>query len=107
PMGSNDENEKPIELPAVMISKQAGQEVVQALNSGDVIVDFKNDEMIDKPELIDTITDFSSHGPRTDDYGFKPEITAPGQQILSAKVGSGKEGTLNNGTSMAAPHVAG
>lgn len=106
-MGSADENTKPIELAAVMISKKAGQEIAQALKDGDVIVDFKNDDLVDKPELIDTITEFSSRGPRTDDYGFKPEITAPGQQILSAKVGSGKEGALNNGTSMAAPHIAG
>jgi hypothetical protein len=38
---------------------------------------------------------------------LKPEITAPGVQILAAAAGSGNGGVAHNGTSMAAPHVAG
>ena len=106
PMGSDKEGDK-VEIPGVMVSKDIGDEVVAALSSGPVVVDFKNADVIDKPELIDTITDFSSRGPRTEDYGFKPEVSAPGKQILSAEMGSGVKGALNDGTSMASPHVAG
>ena len=55
----------------------------------------------------DTIADFSSRGPRGFDSKLKPEITAPGVGIFAAKMGSGDEGTSMNGTSMAAPHIAG
>lgn len=105
-MGSEDESIK-INMPAVMVAKDIGERVAQAVKLGSVTVDFKNDDIIEKPELIDSITDFSSRGPRTGDYGFKPELSAPGQQILSAAMATGNEGALSNGTSMAAPHVAG
>lgn len=104
PMGGEGDK---LSIPAVMVAKGVGEQVVQALKEGDVIVDFKNDDVIEKPELIDSITSFSSRGPRTDDYGFKPEISAPGKQILSASMATGTEGALSDGTSMAAPHVAG
>lgn len=50
------------------------------------------------------IADFSSRGPSVWG-GMKPDITAPGVDVLSALPG-GTYG-LYNGTSMAAPHVAG
>lgn len=54
-----------------------------------------------------TVTDFSSRGPVTVDGSgrVKPDIVAPGDQVLSALPGStyGRE----SGTSMAGPHVVG
>lgn len=55
----------------------------------------------------DTIGSFSSRGPRGFDSKLKPEIAAPGVAIFAADMGSGTLGVSYNGTSMAAPHVAG
>jgi hypothetical protein len=62
----------------------------------------------------DHIADFSSRGPRLGDEGLKPEITAPGVDIVAARAAGTTMGTpvdelytAASGTSMATPHVAG
>ncbi|WP_225994257.1 S8 family serine peptidase [Streptomyces sp. SS1-1] len=58
----------------------------------------------------DTLAGFSSRGPRVGDAAVKPEITAPGVDVLAARSQySPGEGayTTKSGTSMATPHVAG
>jgi subtilisin family serine protease len=57
---------------------------------------------------------FSSRGPRSGDLAVKPEIVAPGVDIVAARAAGTAMGDLvddlhtsANGTSMAAPHVAG
>ncbi|XVV15888.1 S8 family serine peptidase [Actinoplanes sp. CA-131856] len=62
----------------------------------------------------DHLADFSSRGPRFVDGALKPEITAPGVDIVAARAAGTTMGqpvnelyTSASGTSMATPHVAG
>ncbi|MEU4769773.1 S8 family serine peptidase [Actinosynnema sp. NPDC023794] len=65
-------------------------------------------------DRADVIAPFSSRGPRAGDNGIKPDLTAPGVDIVAAKARSGAQGTpvdethvAISGTSMATPHVTG
>ncbi|MEV4161950.1 S8 family serine peptidase [Nonomuraea dietziae] len=59
----------------------------------------------------ETLADFSSQGPRIGDSALKPEITAPGADIVAARAKDAPRGDGSyiamSGTSMATPHVAG
>ncbi len=62
----------------------------------------------------DALADFSSRGPRLGDAAVKPELTAPGVDIVAARAAGTALGpivdeqyTSISGTSMATPHVAG
>jgi len=54
-------------------------------------------------DSLQTIAAFSSKGPSNKIYGIKPDVVAPGVEILSAKMNGGY--ILMSGTSMAAPYV--
>lgn len=94
-------------IPAVMISQALGSSLKEDMSKGDVVIHFQTPEKIEKPELIDTLTDFSSKGPRSSDGVLKPEISSPGANVISAAMGKGAKGVKMSGTSMAGPHVAG
>jgi subtilisin family serine protease len=62
----------------------------------------------------DNLAPFSSRGPRIGDGAIKPDVTAPGVDIVAARHADGTIGpevepgyTSLSGTSMATPHVAG
>ena len=52
-------------------------------------------------------TDFTSGGPRSGDSAPKPDISAPGADLVSASSGTQTEGFTASGTSMATPHTSG
>ena len=94
-------------LPAIMITLENGAKLKEWMKTSTAQIKFQTETKIEKPELIDSITSFSSQGPRVEDAIFKPEISAPGSNIISAEMGKGNKGVQFSGTSMAAPHMSG
>ncbi len=93
------ENENdPLTVPVAAITKKSGQWLIEQMKHGT-----KGVETIYK-ETPAAIADFSSRGPVTVNWDIKPDVLAPGTSILSTVPAGYKE---LQGTSMAAPHVAG
>lgn len=87
-----------VEIPVATISKKDGLELKKWVN--------KNNQYVSTSiiEEKDMLADFSSRGPVTSTWEIKPDVVAPGVAINSTIPG----GYLAlQGTSMAAPHVAG
>lgn len=95
-------------IPSTLVPKDTGDLLLANLGA---TAAFNADELGALPILTaannDLLSSFTSRGPRLDDNGLKPEITAPGQSIWSVRAKSGFRGTSMSGTSMAAPHVTG
>ncbi len=102
-MGTKDD----FQIPAIMVTLAVGNKIKEAQKTTEVTINFASEEKIEKPELIDTLTSFTSKGPRSIDGLIKPEISAPGNNVISAKMGSGNKVVQFSGTSMAAPHMTG
>ncbi len=105
PIGMGGEGK--VDIPAIMVSLLLGQKLLEEMKLGPVRVQYKTDQWIEERQLIDQITSFSSKGPRSEDNLIKPEIAGPGQGIISAGMGKGAGVDRMDGTSMAAPHLAG
>ncbi|MEV0613539.1 S8 family serine peptidase [Nonomuraea sp. NPDC050404] len=60
-------------------------------------------------DRTDQVAAFSSKGPRAGDHAVKPDVTAPGLEIVAAAAAGTADGThvAMSGTSMASPHAAG
>jgi len=97
-------------IPSTIVPQSTG-DLFLANVGGGLAATFSADQLGSQPILTpantDLLSSFSSRGPRLDDNGLKPEITAPGQSIWSVLARSGSRGTSDSGTSMAAPHVTG
>jgi subtilisin family serine protease len=120
-LGSGDEPEEdPLEAAVEKLTADHGiLFVISAGNAG------SNEETVGSPgsatsalsvgaiSKTEALANFSSRGPRIGDGALKPDITAPGVDIVAARskdAADGDPGSLHfakSGTSMAAPHVAG
>jgi hypothetical protein len=97
------------DLPAFMISGQDALTLRDRLSDGEdleAVLSYQWHESLDRTYLDDTISSFSSRGPSRLGV-FKPNISGPGTNIHAPKMGSGDNGTVLSGTSMASPLVAG
>ncbi|MFI9270296.1 S8 family serine peptidase [Kitasatospora sp. NPDC052896] len=100
-------------IPEAILAPADGERLRQAAATGEVRVGLAGAGSPphgavaqDQPGRVDTLTDFSSRGIGVPGL-VKPDLAAPGETIWSALAGSGGQGTRDDGTSMAAPHVSG
>jgi subtilisin family serine protease len=97
-----------INIPAYMVSQTDGQALIGAL-AGVVSVTFDDSlTYIAVPEQ-DEVASFTSRGPSRSEYQvlLKPDIAAPGLNIVSTGFGTGNLSANFSGTSMATPLTTG
>ena len=102
-------------LPAAMISQMDGEMILESMSVEDydpttalTLFAAANKEI--RSDLVDSMTSSSSRGPNGDPSVLKPNIAAPGHNILSSYLNNedGSAGYAElTGTSMSGPHVAG
>ena len=88
-----------IALPVMQLSNINGEELKN------LITKRKKNIKIGQPNQTELIGNFSSRGPSQGSWLIKPDVVAPGVNITSTVPRGGYES--HNGTSMAAPQVAG
>ncbi|MBV7314154.1 S8 family serine peptidase [Shewanella sp. NIFS-20-20] len=92
-------------IPGFMVSASDGQWLLNQHSSGTNISIALDAQTFIQPALADVVNASSSQGPVPNLAALKPEISAPGTDILSA---NGSNGFIQfSGTSMASPQVAG
>ena len=97
-----------IRIPVLMISQDDGRALTTVIEAAEAVTARLDPSIIvPMPELTDRISSSSSRGPGSPDAHLKPDLAAPGQDILSAEFGTGHRGKVATGTSMSAPLVAG
>lgn len=99
----------PATIPGLMVTQDGANALVAAINAGTVV-----NVTLSPSYVSNAMADFSSKGPNKATYDIlKPDITAPGVNILAAATPTtftkpqGNDFTLMSGTSMSSPHIAG
>ncbi|WP_196492462.1 S8 family serine peptidase [Psychrosphaera haliotis] len=103
-----------VTIPAVFVSDVDGARILDFLDSnssGSFSMNGRNETSSD-PDLADIVSGFSSIGPNGDDGFIKPDMSAPGDLILSAtspddEISIDLDYVYLGGTSMATPMVSG
>lgn len=98
-------------IPGTRLNAEDSAKVRKATeNGGTFDITLKNEwiESVSKPtNALDTLNSSSARGQHGSNGFVKPDVAAPGTNIMSAGVGKGNGGTVMTGTSMSTPHVAG
>jgi minor extracellular serine protease Vpr len=98
-------------IPAAMVS-QADGAILKGAAGSTITVDGTTKAEIITPNA-DILAGFSSKGPTPYDFRLKPDVTAPGVNVLSSVFVLNEDGSYTpeyaffQGTSMATPHTAG
>ncbi len=97
-----------MEVPTFKMSGTDGEKMLDELEKGNNTVAFNLE--FDR-KIGETVADFSSRGPVLDTWMIKPDVSAPGVNIVSTVPTHNEENphgyASKQGTSMASPHVAG
>ena len=105
-----------VDIPAVMIETPDGQRLADRISADgdDVQLTLEKGTFVERRQEGNQMADFSSRGPPLSDQNFlKPDVTAPGVNILAGHtpdVANGLRGETfqyQSGTSQSAPEVAG
>ncbi|WP_178075858.1 S8 family serine peptidase [Paenibacillus oralis] len=90
-----------VTIPVYALSGVDGERIKAALDQQELTAEFGS--TVEQ----DIMAAFSSRGPSKPSYDIKPDISAPGVSIRSSVPGYEGWYEAQNGTSMAAPHIAG
>ncbi|USK55600.1 S8 family serine peptidase [Cytobacillus solani] len=101
-------------IPSIDMSTTDGTAIREALKAGKGTVTFGNFDQ--ERSEGDEVNDSSSRGPSTPNFDIKPDVTAPGTNIMSSvpaykwdfpEASYEESYDRSTGTSMATPHIAG